>query len=174
MKTKIIILSLCLFTLLFTQKIDAQITMGGGLAYGSEIENVGINITGQYFMKDNIAIEGSFTYYIPKSFGSILVLGADYSIKWYEINVNANYYFMEGKIKPYGLAGLNYSIISIPTFINFGSDLTNESSSKIGLNIGGGVDFDLGKKIIPFAQLKYVVGDFDQLQILAGARFILN
>jgi len=43
MKTIIIILSICLFTQLFTQKIDAQITMGGGLVYGSEIENVGIN-----------------------------------------------------------------------------------------------------------------------------------
>jgi len=164
-----------------SQNTNAQTTVGGGVAYGSEIENIGINLTGQYFIKDNIAIEGSFTYYLPKDFGNGLgTTGENFQIKWYEINANVNYYFdMPGKIKPYGLGGFNYSIISVPTF-NIGSILTggsagveNVSSGKIGFNIGGGADFDLGKNFTPFAQIKYVLGDFDQLQLVAGVRFTL-
>lgn len=179
---KKLILSICLLALTFlTQKTNAQTTVGGGIAYGTEIENMGINLTGQYFIKDNLAIAGSFTYYFPKDFGNDLgINGEDYKIKWYEINANVNYYFdIPGNIKPYGLGGLNFSIVSIPTF-DFGgffggggNGVKNVSTSKIGLNIGGGADFDLGKNFTPFAQLKYVLSDFDQLQILAGVRFNL-
>ncbi len=181
MKTKKLILSICLLALTFlTQKTNAQTTVGGGIAYGTEIENMGINLTGQYFIKDNLAIAASFTYYFPKDFGADLSIGGeDFKIKWYEINANANYYFnMEGNIKAYALGGLNMSIISIPTFniggvFGGGTGVKNVSSSKIGLNIGAGADFNLGKNITPFAQLKYVLSDFDQLQILAGVRFNL-
>ena len=179
MKTKKLILTSCLLILtLFSQNTKAQTTVGGGIAYGTEIKNMGIDLTGQYFIKDNIAIEASFTYYFPKDFGNDLSInGEDFKIKWYEINANANYYFnMDGNIKAYALGGLNMSIVSIPTFdigsvFGGGSGVKNASSSKIGLNIGAGADFDLGKNMTPFAQLKYVLSDFDQLQILAGVRF---
>ena len=182
MKSTKLFLSLCLLAFtFFTQNTNAQTTLGGGLAYGSEIENIGIDLTGQYFIKDNLAIEAAFVYYFPKDFGDGLssVDGEDYKIKWYEINANVNYYFnMTGNIKAYGLGGLNMSIVSVPTFnlgsiFGGGAGVKNESTSKIGLNIGGGADFDLGKNFTPFAQIKYVLSDFDQLQILGGVRFNL-
>ena len=178
MKTKKIILSICFLAtaLFFTQKSTAQMNVGGGIAYGTEIKNMGIDVTGQYFLKDNMAIEASFTYYLPKDFGN--GLGDDYKIKWYEFNTNVNYYFKldNSSIKPYGLGGLNISFLSVPTFdigsiFGGGDGVKNQTSSKIGLNIGAGADFDLGKNFTPFAQLKYVLSDADQLQILAGVRF---
>ncbi len=179
-KTKLFLAIFFLAITFFIQNTNAQTTVGGGIAYGTEIENMGIDLTGQYFVKDNIAIEGSFTYYLPKDFGDgSSALGDDYKIKWYEINANANYYFkMPGKTKAYALAGLNMSFLSVPTFdfgsiFGGGSGVKNETNSEIGLNIGAGADFDLGKNFTPFAQLKYVISDADQLQILAGVRFTL-
>jgi len=175
MKLQKTILSICIIAItLFTINTKAQKTVGGGLAYGSEIENIGIDITGQYFIKAPLAIEVSFTYYLPKDFGDS---SSDFKIKWSELNANVNYYFkVNGNIKPYGLGGLNMSFLTIPTFnigsiFSGGNGFENKTQSKVGLNIGGGADFDLGKNYTPFAQLKYVIGDADQLQILAGVRF---
>jgi len=177
-KTKLFLTICFLAITFFIQNTNAQTTVGGGIAYGTKIENIGINLTGQYFVKDNIAIEAAFTYYLPKDLGT--GLGSDYKMKYSEFNANANYYFnLEGSsIKPYGLAGLNISFLTVPTFnlgsvFGGGSGVESETHSKIGLNIGGGADFDFSKNFIPFAQLKYVISDADQLQILAGVRFTL-
>jgi len=166
---KLIFLSL--FSIVFfSQKTNAQITVGGGLAYGTEIETVGFNATGQYFIKENIAIVPSFTYYLPRN-----IVG-NFSLKWFEINADINYYFdlENSNIKPYGLGGLNYSIITVPSF-DFGilGSSDSSSNSELGFNLGAGADYDLGKKITPFAQLKYTLGDADQLTILAGIRYEL-
>ncbi len=161
-------------TALFTQKVKAQVTAGVGFAYGSKISTVGINITGQFFITENIAVAPAFTYYFPDTVGIII----GYKRKWYEVNVDANYYpklnIIDGKLKPYGLAGVNYSIISFPNYTYFGTinndDLT---SSKFGVNVGAGAEFDMGKKITPFVQLKYTIGfdSLNQAQIAAGIRF---
>lgn len=171
MKTKntlITIVASILVLFFFSQKANAQINAGAGLVYGTEIENLGININGQYFIKENIAIAPSFTYYFPKE-----TIG-DFKLKWFEINADANYYFevSNPKIKPYGLAGLSLSVVTVPGF-NFGGFAQTEetSTSKLGVNIGGGVDFDIDKAIMPFAQIKYTLGDFDQLAIMAGVRY---
>jgi len=168
-KTNIFTVLFFLTITFFTQKTNAQITIGGGLAYGTEIESAGVNVTGQYFFNENIAIAPSFTYYFPKStFG-------DFSFKWYEINADVNYYFKvpDSKIKPYGLAGLNYSIITFPSidFGFFGGSTESSSNGELGFNLGGGAGYDLGKKITPFAQLKYTISSFDQLTIMAGIRY---
>ena len=167
MKNTLTIVSL-LAILLCIQKTNGQTTVGGGIAYGTEIENIGINVTGQFFIKDNIAIAPSFTYYFPKSIVS------NYSFKWYEINADGNYYFVipDSKIKPYGLAGLNFTIASVPSIGIFGSSTSSGSSStKLGFNMGGGGSYDIGKKILPFAQLKYTLSSFNQLAIMVGIRY---
>jgi outer membrane protein X len=163
-------------TMFIFNVIQAQMTLGGGLAYGTEIENLGIDVTGQYFINDNIAIEGSFTYYLPKDFGN--GLGNDYKIKWYEINADVNYYFSEGNVSPYGVGGLNMAFVSVPyvdvnDYLGGGDGVSYKTNSEIGLNLGVGADFDLGSNITPFGQIKYVLGDADQLQILGGVRFDL-
>ncbi|MEE9363498.1 MAG: hypothetical protein V3U92_12950 [Cellulophaga sp.] len=172
MKTKKIVLTISFFvTLLGIQNTVAQTTIGGGIGYGTEIENVGVVVNGQFFINDQLSIAPDFTYYFPKN------IADGFNFKWYEINANANYYFnTKGSAKFYGLGGINFSIISIPTF-NLGGlfegagQTSNISSSKLGLNLGGGVDFDLDSTITPFAQLKYTISSFDQLVIVAGVRF---
>ena len=163
MKTRKLVMVTCLLAvMMFSQKAKAQTTLGAGLAYGTEIKSAGISAP-------------SFTYYFPKK------LAGDFSFKWYEINADVNYYFnVDGNIKPYGLGGLNFSIVSIPTF-NFGGlfggggvGSGSSSVSKIGLNLGGGADFDIDSGVTPFAQLKYTTAWTGQLSIAAGVRFNLK
>lgn len=160
-----------IIALFFTHKTNAQTIIGGGIAYGTEIESIGVNATGQFFIQENIAIAPSFTYYLPKT------IAGDFSLKWYEINADVNYYFEipDSKIKFYGLAGLNLSFVSIPSF-NFGGFGISDSNtnSEFGFNIGAGADFNIDKKITPFAQLKYTISSVNQLAIMAGIRYELG
>ncbi len=176
MKTRKLVMVTCLMAvMMFSQKAKAQTTIGAGLVYGTQIKSAGINAVGQFFVKDNIAIAPSFTYYFPKK------LVGDFSLKWYEINADVNYYFNAGgNIKPYGLGGINVSIVSIPTF-NFGGlfggggvGSGSTSVSRFGINLGGGADFDMGSGVTPFAQLKYTTSYTGQLAIEAGVRFKLK
>jgi len=162
-------LSLCLVTIaFFHQNTTAQATIGGGLAYGSKISTAGVHITGQLFITENIAIAPAFTYYLPSTVGFIV----GFKRKWYEGSVDINFYpnleVLKGKLKTYGLAGGNYSIISFPAI--FGNDYTE---SKFGVNLGAGAEYDFGKSITPFLQLKHTIGfdTYDQTQIAAGVRF---
>lgn len=164
MKTKNILFALFFFTaFLGSQKAISQITAGAGIAYGTDVNTVGITINGQYFVNAKLAISPDFIYYFPRSMGS------GFNFNWYEINANGNYYFSDqGTAKIYGLAGLNLSIVSIPSigFAGVGS-----SASNMGLNLGGGADFDINSNITPFAQLKYTINSFGQLVISAGVRY---
>jgi len=162
-------LSLCLVIIaLFHQNTNAQVTIGGGLAYGSKISTAGVHITGQLFITENIAIAPAFTYYFPSTVGFII----GYKRKWYEGSVDVNYYpnleLLKGKLKTYGLAGGNYSVISFP-----GIFVDDYTESKFGLNVGAGAEYDFGKSITPFLQLKHTIGfdTYSQTQIAAGVRF---
>ena len=167
---KKIVATLCLLAItFFYQNTNAQVTLGGGLAYGSKISTAGVHITGQLFITENIAIAPAFTYFFPSTAGFII----GYKRKWYEGSLDVNYYpnleILEGKLKTYGLAGANYSVISFPRiFIN--NDYTK---SKFGLNLGAGAEYDFGKSITPFLQLKHTIGfdTYSQTQIAAGVRF---
>ena len=157
------------------QKAQAQAAVGGGLAYGTEIESLGININGTYRLNENIALAPGLIYYFPKAYF------ADYKLKWLEIDLNGHYYFnTTGNIKPYALAGLNFSFITFPTYSFSGifggsGDIDNKTTTKVGLNLGGGVEFDIDAPIKPFGQLSYsIIDTFDQLVIVAGVRFPLN
>lgn len=176
---KLIKKSLILFCLLglvaTTQNAKGQTAIGGGLAYGTEIESPGINLNGTYMVTENIAIAPSIIYFFPKSYYS------DYKLKWLEVDLNGHYYFnTTGNIKPYALAGLNFSFLTVPTY-DFSSlfggsgEVENETTTKIGLNLGGGAEFDIDSSIKPFGQLSYsIIENFGQLVIIAGVRFPLN
>ena len=151
-----------ILTLTFTLNSKAQTRVGGGLVYGTEIENIGINLNGQYFIKENIAIAPGLNYFFPKA------LGSGFDLNWFEINANGHYYFNTGSIEPYALAGLNFAFLSVKS--SFG----DSSNTEVGLNLGGGANFDIGSSIKPFGELRIVIGDADQLVLGGGVRFTLG
>ncbi|SHF49871.1 hypothetical protein SAMN05443144_109102 [Fodinibius roseus] len=157
---KIILTSCLLFglALAFNTTSYAQessdVKIGGGIAYGTEAEAIGVQIGAKYAFTPEISGAADFTYFFPDV------------IDWWEINANGHYHFYaEEGTRVYGLAGLNYATLSY----DMGS-LGSASDSEVGLNIGGGAEFAMDFADI-YTELKYVLGSTDQLGISAGLRF---
>lgn len=165
-KLKLLLASMVLF-LGFTSLSSAQTDTRFGvmLAYGTEIENVGLGINADFPVAESLTIAPSFIYYFPKDYGAG-------DMNWWELNGDVNYYFVENEsIGFYGLAGLNYSHVSIDFDSAMGS--MESSDGEFGLNLGVGANFNIQSSITPFAQLKYVIIDGSQLVLSAGVRFRL-
>jgi len=138
-----------------TQDIFAQKRVGGGFSWGSEVDDVGININAEIFLKDNIAISPNFIYYFVGS-----------NLTWWELNGDVHYYFQGGDTGVYGIGGLNIThfAFDIP-FLGI-----SVSDSEFGLNLGAGYSFGLEGPIIPFGEVKYIISNLDQLVLSAGIR----
>lgn len=125
---------------------------GGGLAFGSEVEAIGIQAGAVYGFNEEISGSADFIIFFPDNYD------------WWEFNLNAHYNFMaEDGVRVYGLAGLNSTTLD--------SEFTN-SNTEIGLNIGGGAEYGLDFANL-YGEVKYVLGDADQLGLSAGLRFYL-
>lgn len=126
--------------------------IGVMLGYGTEVEELGIGINGEFNINDKVSISPSFIYWFPED-----------PISWWEFNVNVNYYFTKaGSADFYGLAGINL----------FGYNIEDgDGQSEVGLNLGAGANFDIGKSWQPFTELKFVIGDADQLGLFFGVKF---
>ena len=129
--------------------------IGVMLGYGTEVEELGIGVNGEFNINDKVSISPSFIYWFPKD-----------PLSWWEFNANANYYFTTaGSADFYGLAGINL----------FGYNVEGgDGESEVGLNLGAGVNFNIGKNWEPFTELKFVIGDADQLGLFFGAKFKLG
>lgn len=133
---------------------SSDFKVGGGIIYGTEVEAIGIQAGGKYAFTPEISGAADFAIYFPDNYD------------WWELNANAHYHFFdEDNIKVYGLGGLNYATLSVD-FGDFGS----ASNSELGLNLGGGAEFAVDFADI-YTELKYVLGNADQLALSAGLRF---
>ena len=156
-------------TFSFTAIAQTETKIGGLIAYGSEIENIGIGANAEFPIIDKLTISPSFIYYLPKDESGI-------KINWFEVNANANYYFLDKEtIGIYGSAGLNYSSVKASYDDNefgFMGDFS-ASDGRFGLNLGGGANFNISGSITPFAEIKYVLIDEGQLVIAGGIKFTI-
>lgn len=166
---KLVFSGLMVIGLLFlsTPHANAQetndIKLGVGLIYGNQIENLGIRADGYYRISDEFRAGAALGYFFPDDVGTA-------KINYFEIDFNGNYIFNEDNdLMFYGLAGLNLLIQTV-NFDAGGSD----SQSELGLNLGGGLEYQLDFGAI-FGELKFagLGGDADQLVLGGGLRFSL-
>lgn len=146
---------------------QSETTIGGFAAYGTEIESVGIGVNAEFPILEKLTVSPSFIYFLPKDIGLS-------KINWFELNANANYYFLDqDKVGLYGIGGLNYSRIEV-TFDEedelFGNDFS-ASDGRLGLNLGVGANFKIGSRVVPFGEIKYVLIDGGQLVLGGGVKF---
>ena len=136
----------------------AQISVGGGLAYGENIEEIGLKLDGIYVINEEFRAGADIIYYFTED-----------GITFWELNLNGNYLFVEEEdLVVYALGGLNYARQSFDI-----DGMNNPSNSEIGLNIGAGLEYDLDfAKLTP--EIKYALSDFDQLVFSVGLRFPIN
>jgi opacity protein-like surface antigen len=153
--------NLCvLLALLFvTTTAQAQLSVGGGLGYGLDIEELAIQARGVYGINDQFRGEADFNYYLEGTDG----------LSYWEFNLNANYMITNtGGFDIYALAGLN--------FFHFNIDLGpfgNSSDTDTGLNIGGGAEMGLTDSVKLFGEAKFALGGAEQLFLAVGALFNL-
>lgn len=153
---KLLILSAVI--LLSANTSFAQLRVGGGIGYGTDIEELGIMVRGLYDIDDEWRGAASFVYYLD---------GIE-DVSFWEINFNGHYVIVDnGNIQVHALAGLNFTRVGF-TFIDFNGNRFSEGATETGINIGGGVIVPLSDALDLIADLKYVISDASQLLLAVG------
>lgn len=148
-----------------------QAYLGGQLAYPTEIESLGIGVKGGYGITDAIRAQATFDYFLKKN-----------NVSWWDLNLDVHYLFPLGNnIKVYPLAGLTYLHASVDGFtqtvntpdgsVTVGSN-ESYSDGNLGLNLGGGFQYDLTDKLALNAEVKFqIIKNTNQGVISAGLAY---
>lgn len=148
-----------------------QTYLGGQLAYPTDIESLGIGVKGGYGITDAIRAQATFDYFLKKN-----------NVSWWDLNLDVHYLFPLGNnIKVYPLAGLTYLRGSVDGFtqtvntpdgtVTVGSN-ESYSDGNLGLNLGGGFQYDLTDKLVLNAEVKFqIIKDTNQGVISAGLAY---
>ena len=100
--------------------------------------NFGIGAQAGYEIIDNLRGVAEFNYYLKKD-----------NISWWNVEVNAEYLFKFGALTVYPLAGIDLTGWSAD--YGFGST----SDSKLGLNLGAGLEYWLSPSLALKAEFNY-------------------
>ncbi|MDX2304245.1 MAG: outer membrane beta-barrel protein [Microscillaceae bacterium] len=160
---KLLLSAIFVFAFSSLSKAQVGIHLGGGLIYGTEVEQLGLNGRAT-FRFGNWRIAPGVDYFFPEKSGGL-------KVTVWSVNVDGNYVFdlPSGLVSPYVLAGLNFTTLTVKLDDNSLFD-EDGSNTELGLNIGGGVDFNL-KVVNPFIEFKYVLGEADQGVLAFGVKF---
>ena len=148
-----------------------QAYLGGQLAYPTDIESLGIGVKGGYGITDAIRAQATFDYFLKKD-----------NVSCWDLNLDVHYLFPLGNnIKVYPLAGLTYlrsSVDGVTQTVNTPAGSvtvgSNESYSDgdLGLNLGGGFQYDLTDKLVLNAEVKFqIIKNTNQGVISAGLAY---
>ena len=131
-----------------------EMAAGGNLLFGTEINSVGLGVKFQYGIIENLRAEASFNYYFKNK-----------GYHMWDLNANAHYLFpIANKFRAYPLAGF--------TIVNKGYSDIDESITRLGLNLGGGVEYDVRPDFKLNAEFKYsIVSTIDQAVFSLGAAY---
>lgn len=168
---KSLVLSFVVISSILSVHAQQPIRVGLFGGYGTKIEKPAVGVIGEIGIIGKLAVAPSFAYYFMEQ--------SDFAkMSFWEFNANAHYYLVdEGPFSVYGLAGLHVARSSVSLDLgDVGMDFgaLGGSSSKVGLNIGGGANFDFGSKILPFAELKYTIAGTEQLGIFLGVKYSIR
>lgn len=135
---------------------QAQLSVGAGVSYGSEVEAVGIQPRVVYAISGPWRAAADFNFY----------LDGKEKVTYWDLNLNGQYAFHESDaLTAYALAGLNFFHAEVDT----GSSLPgfeDVSETETGLNLGAGIQLPLGR-LSGLLEARYVLGDYDQLVLSA-------
>ena len=128
----------CLGTSAFAQKGTKE--LGLGLVYGTQIESVGFNVRGQYFVTDNVRLE----------------------LSMWDLSANGAYVFnITDKFRAYPMLGFTFTSWSLEYSIpKLNPDDTkviyvkSDNTVRFGANYGGGVEYALSKNVAAFGEIR--------------------
>ncbi|MBA2304777.1 MAG: porin family protein [Acidobacteria bacterium] len=104
------------------------------------------------------------------------VVGDDDAIDWSLTNINANviYHFNAPRVTPYAIGGLGWERSSVNADDEALILLSQESSTEVAWNIGGGVKVPVGERLVARADLRrFQVNDLapDHWRLYGGLTF---
>lgn len=156
-KNLFVLFALLLGSILIPYSAKSQVSLGVGLAYGSDVKELGIEGRGYYDFASNknLRLEANFTYFLVKS-----------PLTFFTLDANLDYTFapFQGGFA-YALGGLDLAHTAISGF--------SGSSTELGLNLGVGVEGKVSFGGI-FGEAKYVIGNASELVLTGGLRFSLR
>lgn len=164
MKNLLKTLAVAIFILVVTEA-SAQISVGGGIVYGTDINNIGISANGKYEFNEKWAAAPAFTYFLKKNY-----------VNWSALDLDANYQITEleniGGL--YAIGGLNMTFykIKINGLSEFMGGSDSVTGSNTGLNLGVGLNFAASEKFIIAPELKYTISSGSYLR--AGVKIMFG
>lgn len=145
----------------FSFGAGAQTYFGGGVAYGSDIEEAGVNLRLGGMVSENVLIGLDYNYFFPGRDGA-----SDLDVMGF--NLNASYHLNLGEVLYiYPLGGVNATYIRTEV-LGVKSD-----SWEVGGNAGAGLGLHFGA-ITPFVEGKYVFSSYDQSVFNVGVVFAIE
>ncbi|MGF1637337.1 MAG: outer membrane beta-barrel protein [Cyclobacteriaceae bacterium] len=164
MRKKFLLLTLMAWIGLSVQLANAQIGLGGGFAYGTEVEKLGLDLRADFKLGDKWALAPNFNFFFPRE-------TRDHIHRWAGFNFDAHYLFnVENSFYFYPLFGLNITSYSTERK----SDDRRWKNSEIGVNIGMGSEFKIAGQLDGFVEFKYVAIKYvDQAVVSFGVLYRL-
>ena len=132
--------------------------LGAQLVFGSETNNIGLGVKGQYYFTDQLRGEASVDYFFKNK-----------GVSMWDINANVHYlFYVANKVKVYPLAGLGYTNWSYKYEFP-GLPVVEGSDGRLAVNLGGGAEYELTKDLSVNAELKYqIISNYNQLVLGVG------
>lgn len=145
---KLYFIAITIVALFATSSINAQFKVGGGLVYGTDINNIGISVNTGYSFTENWAAAADFTYFFKKDM-----------VTYSALDFDANYVFDFGL---YPLAGINLTFIGVEipevSLGEYGTFGGSSSTTEFGFNIGAGYNIELGETLVLSPEMRYTLG----------------
>ncbi|NNF29327.1 MAG: outer membrane beta-barrel protein [Gemmatimonadetes bacterium] len=151
------------------QPAAAQNYLGAELAYANDLDlGVGLRVDLPLeAVHERFRVTGSFIYFFPGE-SSDEIPGVDADLEYWEINANGRFRIANDDVSltPYVGAGINIGRLTGSVDIS-GVGGASESSTELGLNVLGGLEFGRGPSR-PFVEVRYEVGGGEQLVVSGG------
>ncbi|MCZ6520372.1 MAG: hypothetical protein O6848_02605 [Bacteroidetes bacterium] len=141
--------------------LNAQIALGLGGTYGSDIDQFAPNFRAYYFPTHHICFGPEYSWF-PS------IESNDVKRQLTEFNLTGHYLLeISHRTALYPLTGLNYSREKET------ENGEEETTDAFGLNLGAGVHFAYGR-VLPFAEYKYIFSDLSQHVISIGILIVVQ
>ena len=167
MMNKILLLFVMATTMMMANAESGEWAFGGQVVYGSKAKTAGIGPHVKYCFTDALRANLSGNYYFKR-----------HGVNAYDVNLEANYLFDLGeKVRLYPLAGVALGIwhADATDVLMFGGPsvhVDGQTDTKVGGNVGGGIDYLISDHFGLNAEVKYqIISHASQVVFGIGASY---
>jgi opacity protein-like surface antigen len=156
--------------------------VGGGIGYTSVSFSSGVRsetlggfaISGHAYLGEITSGIGLYPEVLYWHTSKDMGAGVTWSVSDFAINANAHYNIkVKGSVMPYVGAGLGLNFLS--NTVQVGNTERAASNSRLGINLLGGADYAVNKKLRIGGELRYVLAsDYNHLLIQATFTYALR